>query len=77
MKTTKHCAGCRDNFYNQPGNSTTGKCWSLPSAKFVTKWRLSIHTPMNIKSAYVKVKVPDCYREPGYVHLNKVPDYAV
>lgn len=27
------CRGCRDDFYNQPGNSTTGECWLLKNAK--------------------------------------------
>jgi len=76
MKTTEHCRGCRNNFYN--GNNSLGvaRCWSLESAKLVTKYRLSSSTPMWIREAYVKVKVPSCYHESGYVHLDAIPDYA-
>lgn len=34
------CAGCRNDFYNQPGNSTTGECWSLTSSEVVQKTRV-------------------------------------
>ena len=33
----KLCRGCRDNYYNQPGNSDTGRCWMLDSAEPVTR----------------------------------------
>lgn len=31
------CRGCRDNFYNQPGNSTEGECWMLAKAQPVER----------------------------------------
>lgn len=31
---------------------------------------------MNIKEAYVKARVPNCYHESGYVHLDAIPPYA-
>jgi len=76
MKTTKHCSGCRNNFYN--GNNPLGVkvCWSLKDAKMVTRFRLDINTPMNIRSAYEKRQVPDCYSQQGYVHIKQIPDYA-
>lgn len=76
MKTTEHCVGCYNNFYNQAGNSTTGKCWSLPSAKLITRFGLGVNTPMNIREAYIKVRKPSCYRRNGVVYLNEIPSYA-
>lgn len=76
MNTTSHCSGCRNNFYN--GNNSLGvaRCWSLKDAKLVTKFRLCSSTPMWIREAYVKERVPSCYHESGYVHLKEIPDYA-
>jgi hypothetical protein len=76
METTKHCPGCRNDFYN--GNNELGvkRCWSLKDAKLVTRFRLSINTPMSQKSGYVKTRVPDCYHENGFVYLNEIPNYA-
>jgi hypothetical protein len=34
------CAGCRNDFYNRPGHSSTGQCWSLQSAKVVERTRV-------------------------------------
>ena len=76
MKTSQHCTGCRNNFYN--GNNPYGisQCWSLAKAKLVTRWKLGMNVPMNIKEAYYKVRVPDCYHETGYVHCKEIPSYA-
>lgn len=76
MKTTEHCTGCYNDHYNQPGNSTTGKCWSLPSAKLITRFEIGINTPMNQKSGYSKMKKPGCYRKLGVVYLESIPPYA-
>jgi hypothetical protein len=76
MKTTEHCTGCRNNFYN--GNNSLGvaRCWSLAKAKLVTKFRIGTWVPMNIKEAYLKVRVPDCYHCDGSAHLKAIPHYA-
>jgi hypothetical protein len=76
MKTCEHCTGCRNNFYNGRNPYDIKRCWSLDSAKLVTRFRLSSSCPMNIREAYVKVRVPDCYHESGYVHMKEIPDYA-
>lgn len=34
------CSGCQDDHYNQPGNSTTGECWSLASARVVERTKV-------------------------------------
>lgn len=31
---------------------------------------------MWIREAYVKVRVPNCYHESGYVYLDAIPHYA-
>lgn len=40
----KHCAGCRDDFYN--GNNPMGvkECWMLKTAKIVTRYRTGTWT---------------------------------
>jgi hypothetical protein len=70
VNDTKKCAGCRNDYYNRPGNSATGKCWSLGSAKMVDRYRIHI----NQQPPYTKdqiVTVPDCYKEQNYVHVSK------
>ena len=76
MKTSANCIGCRNNIYNGNNNIGVTKCWSLDSAKLVTRFRLCSSTPMNIKEAYIKVRVPNCYHESGYVHMKGIPSYA-
>jgi hypothetical protein len=36
------CPGCRNDFYNQPGNSTTGECWHLQDAEVVQLTQVGI-----------------------------------
>ena len=36
------CYGCRNNYYNLPGNSTTGECWMLKTAKPVERTRVGV-----------------------------------
>jgi hypothetical protein len=38
----KLCQGCRDDYYNRPGNSTRGECWCLSGAKPVERMRVGI-----------------------------------
>lgn len=56
----KHCAGCRNNFYN--GNNDMGitECWSLKSAKLVKKIAVPVDLPPPYKHLKAKT-VPDCY----------------
>jgi len=57
---SKHCYGCRNNFYNNNFNS----CWSLKDAKRV--WRIPIghweNPPYRNKR---KMRVPDCWHGEG------------
>jgi len=66
MNTTKHCAGCRDNFYNGRQNVTGDKCWNLESAELVK--RLLI--PVDLRPPYLHLKqktVPNCYHRERHV----------
>lgn len=36
------CRGCHNDFYNQPGNSTTGECWHLQSATVVERTKIGV-----------------------------------
>lgn len=65
----KHCKGCRDDYYNHGNNSTTGRCWMLPSMKLVSKKRV----PMDQPPPWTQkpVQVPDCKHERGYVFVGK------
>ena len=74
MKSNTHCSGCRNNFYNGHNDLGVSECWSLPDAKLVTKYCIPSNVPMNIKSAYVKVKVPNCYHKTGYAYLERIPE---
>ena len=77
----KHCAGCRQNFYN--GNNDMGikECWMLKTAKVVTRYEIHMDAPMNVRSNYRKVRRPTCFDTGGYsgtgtALLDKIPHYA-
>ena len=85
MKTSDHCRGCYCDRYNHPGLCerpgidapvTSKKCWMLAKAKLVTRFAIGTNVPMNIRGAYRKVKVPDCYHQNGTAYINAIPDYA-
>jgi len=72
------CAGCRDNFYNGGGNSTTGHCWSLPEAKMVWRWRIGMQTPMDRRDRFTRVKVHNCFHGEGPyrdIFLKRLPSH--
>lgn len=75
-KDKSKCVGCRNNFYNGNNDLGISECWLLKDAKVKTKYRLPTNVPANIKSAYVKTKIYDCYHETGYVFLSEIPVYA-
>jgi hypothetical protein len=63
----KHCAGCRDDFYN--GNNPYGikECWMLKSAKLILRKEVHINQvpPWN----QAPKKLPSCYRKPQFVYV--------
>ena len=72
------CAGCRNDFYNHGDASRTGQCWSLPTAKEVTRFRLGWWTTPDTPGAYTEVRTLDCHHEPGrFAFHEKLPPFAV
>lgn len=67
----KHCAGCRNNFYN--GNNDLGvqECWSLKRAKLKTRYQIGTWTP-TFRENFVKVRLPNCYRKVGYSFVDSI-----
>jgi len=72
----KHCSGCESDFYNGNNPYEIQRCWNLEDAKIITRYRIRMNIPMNLRSGYTKVKTLSCKREKGYVFLDKMPDYA-
>lgn len=70
------CLGCHNDFYNGKNDLGIKQCWSFKTAKIVKRFRLHVDTPMNQRSGYKAVKVPNCYSMPRYIHVEKIPDYA-
>lgn len=60
----KHCSGCRNNFYNDNNPLGVKECWSLKSAKIVSRVRIGHWEEppyLNKKS----VRVPNCLHGEG------------
>lgn len=57
------CSGCRDNYYNAHGNSTTGECWAFGTAKTVT--RTQVGTWDRPPYEWVPQKTLSCHRPEG------------
>lgn len=76
MKTTEPCRGCTDDFYNGRANVSGTTCWNLAAAKIVKRFRIHRDTMPATPGAYTQVMVPDCYRQPGYSHHEKLPDFV-
>lgn len=63
----KHCVGCHDDYYNCPGNSPDGVCWSLKSMKLV--WRKQVHIDQRPPWTQKSKLMPDCYHAQRYVFV--------
>jgi hypothetical protein len=69
----KHCAGCRDDFYN--GNNPLGvsECWSRKDAKLEARYELHVDAPMSgYKKPWRKVRKPNCYYRSLFVYISKL-----
>jgi hypothetical protein len=64
MKDTSYCAGCDDDFYNGGNPYDIKECWSLKSAKVVTRYKCHWWTP-TLQINFTKVKTYSCHRESG------------
>ena len=78
MKSTTRCAGCRDDFYNHRTNADgKSRCWSADKATIETRYRLHWWTAPTVKGAFVRVKVPSCYHQPGqFAYYKQLPDFV-
>ncbi len=80
MIDRKHCAGCRNDFYNVGTGaalSPEGRCWSRDEAKVIRRFQIHIDVPMSQPGAFVEVKRPDCYHATGLVFFKQPPPNAV
>ena len=78
MKSTSHCVGCRNHFYN--GNNGIGvkQCFSLKTARVVKRWRIGWWTSPVAPGAFTEVKTYDCHHEPGTAAFSEsLPAHAV
>lgn len=57
------CSGCRDNFYNQAGNSNTGECWMLKTARVCEKMIVGIW--QNPPYKWLPQKTLSCHHREG------------
>jgi hypothetical protein len=69
----KHCQGCRDDFYNQGDNSTTGRCWKLPDMKLV--WRKEILAAEQPPWTQKAKRVPACYSRVDRLYIPAYQKY--
>lgn len=77
MIDVKHCGGCRDDFYNGKNPYSTKQCWSLKTARIVTRWRIGTWTQPTQPGAFTEVKVPNCYHAQGASFYEKLPAHAI
>ncbi len=75
-KSTKYCNGCRDDFYNINTDFGKGECWTLETAKIVTRYKLGWWTPPKSKDNFTKVKTYNCNNASGkYVLYKELPKH--
>jgi len=67
-KKEMYCKGCRNNYYNQEGNSLDGECWSLETAEVVKRKKVHINKKPPWDDCPV-FKTLDCYHEQDYVFI--------
>lgn len=63
------CRGCRDDFYNQPGNSTSGECWMLAKAKVVERTMVGVW--QNPPYSWMPAKTLNCHSPDGSVWIDR------
>lgn len=73
----EQCRGCRDDFYNQPGNALNGKrCWHAEKGEVVTRYAIGTWTMPGEKGAFTEVEVPSCYNRDGTHYYKSLPDFV-
>jgi hypothetical protein len=74
-KSTEHCTGCRNNFYN--GNNPMGVkvCWYLEGAKVVKRWRIGTWTVPHSVECFQHVTTYDCHQGDGWHDFAELPEH--
>lgn len=76
MSDLQYCNGCHNDFYNGKNPMGIKECWSLKTAKVVTRYRIGWWTPPTSRDAFQKVTTHDCHRAPGkYQDSEKLPEH--
>ena len=72
MIDKKHCAGCRDNFYNGNNNLGVKECWMLKDAKLILRREVGMweRPPWTATPR----KLPNCYSKKGAIFVK--PDQS-
>lgn len=79
MIDVARCYGCTDDFYNRDEGqllAAGGRCWSLKTAKLVTRFRIHRDSMPEWKNAYTEMEVPHCYRQPGFSFQDQLPNFV-
>jgi len=72
-----NCKGCRNDYYNKDGRF----CWQLKTARVITRYKIHMDSPANVKRNYKLVLKPNCYDTgrysgDGYHYLEVIPKGA-
>lgn len=62
----RHCAGCRDDFYNGKNSIGVHECWNLESARVVKRKFVPIHMAPPYDSLPAR-KTLSCHKRQGFV----------
>ncbi len=74
MARQDYCRGCRNDFYNGRNGIGVKECWSLKSARVVTRYRIGWWTNPTSKKAFRKVRTLTCHIAPGeYAYYEQLP----
>lgn len=65
----KHCAGCRDDFYNGKNGLGVSSCWMRDTATLVPRILIHVDQPPPYKGMKAE-KRPDCYKRPRFVSVS-------
>jgi hypothetical protein len=72
----RRCSGCRNDFYNDKNPLGVKRCWSLDTAKLVTRYRIGTWTVPTQPGAFTKVKCLSCYHQDGQHYYEHLPDFV-
>jgi hypothetical protein len=72
----KHCAGCRDDFYNGKNPMGVQRCWGLKTAELVTRYCIGTWTRPTEPGAFTKVETLSCFHRDGEHYYKRLPDFV-